>query len=141
MRKYLHRRFLTWRSSCLQIIFKLGVPRKFAIFLGKVLREAAFNEITGLFRPAILLKRESNTGVFLWILRCFWEQLYRTPPVSASGLFPNTSVVASSMLFYTFFKITYFLRTTRGWNWTFWTFWSWDVHKQKIKIQWYLYFF
>ena len=36
-------------------------------------------------RPAILLKRSSNTGVFLWILQNFWEHLFwRT---SADGCF------------------------------------------------------
>ena len=39
------------------------------------------------FRPATLLKRDSNIGVFLRILRTFKEQLfYRTPPLAASGL-------------------------------------------------------
>ena len=32
-------------------------------------------------RPATLLKRDSGTGVFLWILWHFYEHLfYRTPP-------------------------------------------------------------
>ena len=36
-------------------------------------------------RPATLLKRDSNTGVFLWILRNFQEHLfYRKPPVAAA---------------------------------------------------------
>ena len=31
-------------------------------------------------------KRDSNTGVFLWILQNFWEQLlYRTTLMAASG--------------------------------------------------------
>ena len=28
------------------------------------------------WRPAILLRRDSNPGVFLWILRNFWEHLF-----------------------------------------------------------------
>ena len=32
-------------------------------------------------RPATLLKKDSGAGVFLWILRNFWEHFfYRTPP-------------------------------------------------------------
>ena len=35
-------------------------------------------------RPAALLKRDSSTGVFLWILLNFQEHLfYRSPPVIA----------------------------------------------------------
>ena len=35
--------------------------------------------------PATLFERDSSTGVFLWILRNFWDQFfYRTPMVTAS---------------------------------------------------------
>ena len=38
--------------------------------------------------PATLLKRDSNTGVFLWNLRSFSEHLfYKTPPVAASAVY------------------------------------------------------
>ena len=41
--------------------------------------ESLFNKAAGL-KPAILLKRHFSTGVFLWILKIFWEHLfYRTP--------------------------------------------------------------
>ena len=43
-----------------------------------------FNKVAG--RPATTLKRDSNTGVLLSILRNFQKQLfYRTPLVAASG--------------------------------------------------------
>ena len=43
-----------------------------------------FNKNAGL-RPAILLRRNSNTGVFLWILQSFkYTFFHRTPPVAAS---------------------------------------------------------
>ena len=36
-------------------------------------------------KPVTLSKRDSNKGIFLWILQHFKEQLsYRTPPVAAS---------------------------------------------------------
>ena len=40
--------------------------------------ESLFNKAAGLktWRPATLLKRDSNTGVFLWILRNFEEHLF-----------------------------------------------------------------
>ena len=43
-----------FRSSCLQIFFKNSVAKNFATF-----------------RPATLLRRVSNIGVFLWILQHF----------------------------------------------------------------------
>ena len=40
-----------------------------------------------IWRSSTLLKRDSNTGVFLWMLRNFYEQLfYRTPPLAASAV-------------------------------------------------------
>ena len=44
--------------------------------------ESLFNKVAGLY--AILLKRDYNTSVFLWILQNVYEQhFYRTPPVAA----------------------------------------------------------
>ena len=62
-----------------------GVPKNFAKFTGKHLcRNLFFNKVAGL-RPATSLKQVSGAGVFLWILRHFWEHIfYRTPPVAAS---------------------------------------------------------
>ena len=42
------------------MFFKIGVPKNFAILTGKQA-----------WKPATLLKRDSNTGVFLWILQNF----------------------------------------------------------------------
>ena len=39
------------------------------------LLESLFHKAAGL-RPAILLKRHFSTGVFLWILKNFWEHLF-----------------------------------------------------------------
>ena len=45
-----------------------------------------FYNINTLAGSATLLKRDSDTGVFLWNLQNFYEHLfYRTPPVAASG--------------------------------------------------------
>ena len=69
--------------------FKIGVLKNFAVFTGKhcSLRWGLSLIKLQAFRP--LLKRDSNTGVFLWILQTFWEQLfYRTPATAASeGLY------------------------------------------------------
>ena len=45
------------RSSRTQMFFKSGVTNNFAIFKG--------NTCVGAFGPVTLLKRDSNTGVFL----------------------------------------------------------------------------
>ena len=48
-----------------EVFCKKGVPRKFAKFTGKHLCQSLFfNKVAGI-RPATLLKRESDTGVFL----------------------------------------------------------------------------
>ena len=65
-------------SSRSQKFFEIGVFKNFAIFAGKQLLESLFNTGSG-------LKRDSNTAVFMWTLRSFYEQrFYRTPPVVAS---------------------------------------------------------
>ena len=63
-------KILTWfRSSHQRCSVRKGVLRNFANFTGKHLCQSLyFNKI-----------RESGTGVFLWILRNFWQHLfYRT---------------------------------------------------------------
>ena len=52
-----------FRSSRLEVFCRKGVLRNFATFKGKHLCQS--------LRPATLLKRDSGTGVFLWILRNF----------------------------------------------------------------------
>ena len=61
------------RSSRPVVLCKKGVLRHFAKFTGKHLCQSAFfHKVAGL-RPATLLKRDSGTGVFLWILQNFKE--------------------------------------------------------------------
>ena len=57
------------RSSCSQIFIKISVLKNFAIFTGKHLCRSLFLRKLQVLKPASLLKRDSNTGVFLWILR------------------------------------------------------------------------
>ena len=62
----------TFRSSCSQIIFKIDrCLKNFAIFTGKHLCWGLFLIKLPAFSSATLLKKVSNTGVFLWILRNF----------------------------------------------------------------------
>ena len=78
--------------------FPGGVPKNFAKFTRKHLCQSLFfNKVVGL-GPTTLLKntlalykkRNSGTGIFLWILRNFQNNfLQRTPPVAASN-FPVT---------------------------------------------------
>ena len=51
------------------MFFKIGVLKNFAIFKGKHLSWSLFLIKLQAFTPATLFKRDSYTGVFLWILR------------------------------------------------------------------------
>ena len=59
------------RSSYSQIFIKISVLKNFAIFTGKHLCRSLFLRKLQVLKPASLLKGDSNTGVFLWILRNF----------------------------------------------------------------------
>ena len=74
------------RSSSLQLFFKIGVVKNFAIFTGKYLHGSFFLIKLPAFRVATLPKRDSSTGVFLWILQELFRTafLYRAPPLAAS---------------------------------------------------------
>ena len=62
----------TFRSRCSQIILKIDrCLKNFAIFTGKHLRWSLFLIMLQAFRPATLLKKDSDRGVFLWILQNF----------------------------------------------------------------------
>ena len=59
------------RSSCSQIFIKISVLKNLAIFIGKHLCCKLFLRTLQVLKPASLLKEDSNTGVFLWILQNF----------------------------------------------------------------------
>ena len=59
------------RNIRLQMLFKIGVLKHFANFTEKHLRWSLFLIKFHVQRPAALLKRDSNTGVFPWNLRNF----------------------------------------------------------------------
>ena len=59
------------RSSLSQKFYKVGVLKYFANFIGKHQCKSIFLIKLQAWTPATLLKRESNTGVFLWNLRKF----------------------------------------------------------------------
>ena len=58
----------TIRSSRLQMFFKIGVLKNFAIFTGKHPCWSLFKITLQASKPANLLKRDSNPAVFMWIL-------------------------------------------------------------------------
>ena len=73
-----------WRNQKqpLEVFYKKAV-KNFAIFTGKHLSWSLFLTKLQAFRPDS--KRDSDAGVFLWILRNFWKPLFwRT---SANGCF------------------------------------------------------
>ena len=53
------------------VLFKKSVLKNFATFTEKHLYWSLFLIKLQAWRPAILLKRDSNTGLFLWITRNF----------------------------------------------------------------------
>ena len=61
----------TLKSNRSQMFFRIGVLKNFAIFKGKQLSWSLFLIKSQTSKPANLLKRDSNSGVFLWILRNF----------------------------------------------------------------------
>ena len=58
------------------MFFKIDVLKNFANFTGEHLYWGLFSIKLQAFRPATLLKRDSNTVVFLWNLRNFSEHLH-----------------------------------------------------------------
>ena len=82
--------FIEKKSFALRIQFSEVVVRrcsskidrcswKFRKYLRKTITsESLINKVAGLqpFRPALLLKRDSNTGVFLWNLRNFYNTFF-----------------------------------------------------------------
>ena len=57
------------RGSCTQMFFKTSVFKNFAIFIGKHLCWGIlFNKVADL-EACNFIKRDSDTGVFLWMLR------------------------------------------------------------------------
>ena len=58
------------------MFFKKIVLKYFVIFTGKHLCWSLLLIKLHAWRPPTLLKRDSNTGSFLWILRNFYEQLF-----------------------------------------------------------------
>ena len=57
----------TLKSTHSQMFFKIDVLKNFAIFKGKQLSCSLFLIKPQTSRPANLLERDSNSGVFLWI--------------------------------------------------------------------------
>ena len=66
------------RSSRSQIFFKIGIVKIFENFVVKHLCWSLFLIKLEVWRSAVLLKRDSNTGVFLWNMRNFEEHLFFT---------------------------------------------------------------
>ena len=72
------------RSSRSEMFFKIDVLKNFVIFTGKHLCWVLFLIKLQVWRSAPLLKRDSNTVIFLWILQNFLKQFfYRAPLVTA----------------------------------------------------------
>ena len=64
------------RSSHRRCSVKKGVLKNLRNFTGKHLYWSLFLIKLQTFRPATLLRRDSNTGFFLWNLQSFYEHLF-----------------------------------------------------------------
>ena len=75
------------RSNRLQMFFKTGVFKNFAIFTGKSLCLSLFLIKSLTWRFATLIKKETPTHVFFCEYCEIFQSnfFYRTPPVAASG--------------------------------------------------------
>ena len=73
---YIYHDFNIITSCRSQMFFKLDVFKNFRNFTGKHLCWSLFLIKSEAFRPATLLKRDSNPCVFLWNLWNFWEHLF-----------------------------------------------------------------
>ena len=73
------------RSSLSQMLFKIGVLKSFAKFIGKCLCQSLFlNKVAGL-RPATLLKKDLGTDVLCEFCENFKNTFFlRTPPLAVS---------------------------------------------------------
>ena len=82
------------RSSNWNSAVKKSVFRNFASFTGKQLCWSLFLIELQAFRPAVLLKRDSNTDVFLWNLQIFKEHLIWSlrNPASETCFFTGTAL-------------------------------------------------
>ena len=65
-----------FKSSRSHVFFKIDSMKNFAILTGKHLCWSLILIKFQTWRPASLLKKDFNIGVFLWILQNFQEQLF-----------------------------------------------------------------
>ena len=72
-----------------EVFYKKTVLKSFTIFSGKQLCWSLFLIKLKVFRSATSLKRDSNTGGFLWILRNFQEHLFRRTSERCSDIKRN----------------------------------------------------
>ena len=73
-----------FRSSCSELSYKEDVLKNFAKFGKHLCWSLFFNKVAG-WKPPTLLKRDTGTGVVLWILQNLQEHLFCETP--AKGYF------------------------------------------------------
>ena len=61
----------SFKKQLSKVFYKKAILKNFAILIGKHLCWSPFSIILQAYKPTILLQRDSNTGVFLWILQNF----------------------------------------------------------------------
>ena len=83
---------ISFRSSCSQMSFKMDALINFAIVTGKHLCWSPFLINLQDCKPANLLKSDSNTGVFLWIL---WN-IYALASLLITFIFTIGSAISTS---------------------------------------------
>ena len=87
---------LNSRSSHQRCSIEKAVLKSFVIFTGKYLRWSFLLIDLQASRPAALLKRDSNTGVFLWILQMFQKMYIEENLGTITCAIPLLTVTISS---------------------------------------------
>ena len=119
------------RSSCSQLLFKIGVLKDFANLPRKNLCWNLFLIKLQASRPETLLKRDSNAGFFLRNLWIFKKNtlLYRTPPLAVS-VAPQWLMHFTWTLIYRWKKIItdlwIFIETYKKITKITWKLWTWQ---------------
>ena len=96
-----------FKSSRWRMFFKIGVLKNVDIFPGKHLCQSYFLIKLQAWRSAISLKRDSNTGVFLWILQNFKNTYFEEHLRPAASVLLIMKLVISIGYFFLIKNITW----------------------------------
>ena len=127
------------RSSQRKYSLKKGVLENFAISTGKYLCCSHFLVMLQTFRPTTFIRRDSNIGIFLWVLRNFCEYFKNTHFEKILQTASSVLIywVINSHLFFTNISLVNIsLDKKTGFLLFFWfSFWIWITRSSRISIE------